>query len=89
MRLYMSGHEHNLQHLHVDGASTHYMISGGGSLSDYSWQTWDNGGGKFFYQGSGEISQHSLWLRDLLVAVVVAVWCDCGVVWLRCGCGVV
>jgi hypothetical protein len=53
VRLYMSGHEHNLQHLHVDGANPHYLISGGGSRSDYDWNTYDNGGGKFFYQGSG------------------------------------
>lgn len=25
---YLCGHEHNLQHLHADGETTHYIVSG-------------------------------------------------------------
>eukprot|EP00884_Botryococcus_braunii_P018240 jgi/Botrbrau1/509/Bobra.110_2s0138.1 len=65
VRLYMSGHEHNLQHLHVDGATPHYIISGGGSKSDYDWNTAGAGVAKFFYQGSGFTVCE---VRDLVLA---------------------
>lgn len=32
MAAYLCGHEHNLQHLHADGETTHYIVSGAHSL---------------------------------------------------------
>lgn len=53
---YFSGHEHNLQYMHQDDSSVHYVITGGGSLTDYSPIVhYDNGGSKFQYWGSGDI----------------------------------
>ncbi len=34
VQAYLAGHDHNLEHIHVPGASVHYIISGGGSKSD-------------------------------------------------------
>ncbi|KAK9826179.1 hypothetical protein WJX81_004719 [Elliptochloris bilobata] len=34
VRAYLSGHDHNLEHIHLPGASVNYVISGGGSKSD-------------------------------------------------------
>ncbi len=31
---YLCGHEHNLQHLHIETERTHYIVSGGGSQSN-------------------------------------------------------
>lgn len=42
--------------MHVDSAVTHYLVSGGGSLTDYAADYWDNGGGRFQHQGSGFVS---------------------------------
>ena len=42
--------------MHVDSAVTHYIVSGGGSLTDYASDYWDNGGGIFQHQGSGFVS---------------------------------
>ena len=42
--------------MHVDDASTHYIVSGGGSLTDYAADYWDNGGGRFQHQGSGFVA---------------------------------
>lgn len=33
--LYLSGHDHNLQHLHVEGYSPSFLVSGGGGASLY------------------------------------------------------
>jgi hypothetical protein len=56
VQAYFSGHEHNLQYMHVDSAATHYIVSGAGSLTDYPATYWDNGGGIFQHQGSGFVS---------------------------------
>lgn len=54
VQAYFSGHEHNLQYMHQDYSSVHYVITGGGSLTDYSPIVhYDNGGSKFQYWGSG------------------------------------
>ena len=43
-----------LQYLHVENATTHYVISGAGSKTDYfPAQYWDNGGSIYQHQGSG------------------------------------
>jgi len=34
VQAYFSGHDHNLEHIHVDNTRPHYIISGGGSKSD-------------------------------------------------------
>lgn len=56
VQAYFSGHEHNLQYMKADDESTHYFVSGGGSLTDYAADYWDNGGGRFQHQGSGFVS---------------------------------
>ncbi|KAK9828494.1 hypothetical protein WJX72_000331 [[Myrmecia] bisecta] len=54
VQAYFSGHEHNMQYLHLEGAPTHYVVSGGGSKTDYyPEQYWDNGGSIWQHQGSG------------------------------------
>ena len=53
---YFSGHEHNLQYMHVEGQPTHYIVSGAGSLTEYPPDYWDNGGGRFQHQGSGFVA---------------------------------
>ncbi|KAK9904250.1 hypothetical protein WJX75_007708 [Coccomyxa subellipsoidea] len=51
---YLCGHEHNLQHLHVDAESTHYVVSGGGSQSNaYGFVDEERPDLKLFYPGSG------------------------------------
>ncbi len=50
--------------MHVDSDITHYIVSGGGSLTDYASDYWDNGGGVFQHQGSGFVSCR-LSLEDL------------------------
>ncbi|KAK9842199.1 hypothetical protein WJX81_000205 [Elliptochloris bilobata] len=81
---YMCGHEHNLQHLHADGEATHYIVSGGGSKTDYSPQSLAREDQRLFHQGSGfvaceltagaltcnyfGISDASYWLRGARVA---------------------
>ena len=61
VQAYFCGHEHNLQYLHQEDSSVHYVISGGGSLTDYTPIVhYDNGGSQFQYWGSGEIMPHSL-----------------------------
>ena len=58
VQAYFSGHEHNLQYMHQDDSSVHYVITGGGSLTDYSPIVhYDNGGSKFQYWGSGNMAQ--------------------------------
>ena len=43
-----------LQYLHVENATTHYVVSGAGSKTDYfPAQYWDNGGSIYQHQGSG------------------------------------
>lgn len=55
VQAYFSGHEHNLQYLHLDASQLHYIVSGGGSKTDYFPETyWDNGGSLFQHQGSGK-----------------------------------
>lgn len=56
VQAYFSGHEHNLQYMHVASEVTHYLVSGGGSLTDYAADYWDNGGGQWQHQGSGFVS---------------------------------
>ena len=52
---YLCGHEHNLQHLHVDAESTHYVVSGGGSQSNaYGFVDEERPDLKLFYPGSGK-----------------------------------
>ncbi len=53
---YLCGHEHNLQHLHVDGESTHYVVSGGGSQSNaYGFVDEERPELKLFFPGSGKV----------------------------------
>ena len=40
VQAYFSGHEHNLQYMHVDSHTTHYIVSGAGSLTDYPATYW-------------------------------------------------
>ena len=47
--------------MHVDSHPTHYIVSGGGSLTDYASDYWDNGGGIFQHQGSGFVSCSLAW----------------------------
>ena len=55
VQAYFCGHEHNLQYIHRQNSSVHYVITGGGSLTDYSPIVhFDNGGSQFQYWGSGE-----------------------------------
>lgn len=55
VQAYFCGHEHNLQYMHQQDSSVHYVISGGGSLTDYTPIVhYDNGGSQFQYWGSGE-----------------------------------
>ena len=55
VQAYFCGHEHNLQYIHQQNSSVHYVITGGGSLTDYSPIVhYDNGGSHFQYWGSGE-----------------------------------
>lgn len=72
--IFCSGHEHNLQHIHVSGASVHYVISGAGSMTDYPVELIDNGGSRFQHQGSGE---HPRWTICTAHSVVVYD-CFCG-----------
>lgn len=54
VQAYFCGHEHNLQYMHQQNSSVHYVITGGGSLTDYSpIEHFDNGGSLFQYWGSG------------------------------------
>ena len=57
VQAYFCGHEHNLQYIHQPNSSVHYVVTGGGSLTDYTPIVhYDNGGSQFQYWGSGEIS---------------------------------
>lgn len=57
VQAYFCGHEHNLQYMHQQNSSVHYIITGGGSLTDYSPIVhFDNGGSLFQYWGSGFVS---------------------------------
>ncbi|KAL3162377.1 hypothetical protein ABBQ32_010055 [Trebouxia sp. C0010 RCD-2024] len=57
VQAYFCGHEHNLQYLHQQDSSVHYVVSGGGSLTDYAPIVhFDNGGSRFQYWGSGFVS---------------------------------
>lgn len=59
VQAYFCGHEHNLQYIHQQSSSVHYVITGGGSLTDYSpIELFDNGGSLFQYWGSGEQLLH-------------------------------
>lgn len=51
---YFCGHEHNLQLLRMDNGTTHYVISGAGSRSNYSDDSWNPEGNLFHHMGSGE-----------------------------------
>lgn len=56
VQAYFCGHEHNLQYIHQPNSSVHYVVTGGGSLTDYTPIVhYDNGGSRFQYWGSGEI----------------------------------
>lgn len=56
VQAYFCGHEHNLQYIHQPDSSVHYVITGGGSLTDYTPIIhYDNGGSEFQYWGSGEM----------------------------------
>ena len=56
VQAYFCGHEHNLQYIHQPNSSVHYVITGGGSLTDYTPIVhYDNGGSQFQYWGSGEM----------------------------------
>lgn len=60
VQAYFCGHEHNLQYLHQQDSSVHYVVSGGGSLTDYAPIVhFDNGGSRFQYWGSGEVMPDS------------------------------
>lgn len=55
VQAYFCGHEHNLQYIHQLNSSVHYVVTGGGSLTDYTPIVHhDNGGSQFQYWGSGE-----------------------------------
>ena len=54
MRAYLSGHDHNLEHIHVPGASVHYIISGGGSKSDRGFL--DDQNSRFQWPASGFVA---------------------------------
>lgn len=57
VQAYFCGHEHNLQYIHRQNSSVHYVITGGGSLTDYSpIVCFDNGGSQFQYWGSGFVA---------------------------------
>ena len=57
VQAYFCGHEHNLQYIHQQNSSVHYVITGGGSLTDYDPIVhYDNGGSQFQYWGSGELT---------------------------------
>ena len=62
VQAYFCGHEHNLQYLHTEGETTHYVVSGGGSqVGQYG-----NGTGPdlvMFHPGSGK-------LQSLLIPIL-------------------
>ena len=61
VQAYFCGHEHNLQYMHQQDSCVHYVITGGGSLTDYTPIVhYDNGGSQFQYWGSGEIKLDSI-----------------------------
>lgn len=64
VQAYFSGHEHMLQHLHENATPTHYIVSGGGSLTDYQLQLLETPASKMQHAGSGFVScaidRHSL-----------------------------
>lgn len=53
-----------LQHLHENATPTHYIVSGGGSLTDYQLQLLETPASKMQHAGSGFVScaidRHSL-----------------------------
>ena len=53
MQAYFSGHEHDLQYHHLQGESTHYIVSGAGSLTDYPPTYYPGPRSRFLHQGSG------------------------------------
>ncbi|CAL8470778.1 g10320 [Coccomyxa elongata] len=51
---YLCGHEHNLQHLHIETERTHYIVSGGGSQSNaYGFVDEERPELRLFHPGSG------------------------------------
>ena len=54
VQAYFSGHEHDLQYHHLAGETTHYIVSGAGSLTDYPATYYPSPRSRFLHQGSGE-----------------------------------
>lgn len=68
VQAYFCGHEHNLQHMHQLNSSVHYVITGGGSLTDYTPIVhYDNGGSQFQYWGSGKTSKQTCNLTKIVL----------------------
>ena len=83
VQAYFCGHEHNLQYLHQQNSSVHYVITGGGSLTDYTPIVhYDNGGSQFQYWGSGENMIDSFALSDCLQMHYASLVCTHGLRWL-------
>lgn len=79
VKAYFSGHEHNLQYIHQDSSHIHYVITGGGSLTDYSpiqkFTPFEHGGENFQYWGSGELLTCTLCACRLCCDVAAATAC--------------
>ena len=58
VQAYFSGHEHNLQHMYVDGAATNYIVSGAGSKTDYFPEELYNNGADVNWQWQGSGAHH-------------------------------
>ena len=73
VQAYFCGHEHNLQYLHQQNSSVHYVITGGGSLTDYTPIVhYDNGGSQFQYWGSGENMSGSVFALNICLQMQCA-----------------
>lgn len=58
LQAYFSGHDHNLEHLHVEEVGTHYFVSGGGSDTDGQRDFLGTASSVFQYRYSGFAAVH-------------------------------